>query len=236
MTGQTALVHLLNLLHLDQPLQSNQLLLVNLQSFRYLFAQLDRLLPHLLLLSMVLVNIDSDLKYPLALRKLHRGLITDKVLLSVAVGIPTKLELVRCKLSKEIGTYLCHLVKTVDLNDNFYGLVGVDFCGGGMDLIMGRVVGLDLKLDDMGIAVVAQLDIAVDQRIGDATPIVEGDCVLPALPHELQVFFMREDAIAVDAALEDGGFLGTCTEFAAGLENTHLLLAFSTSYKLIGST
>lgn len=89
---------------------------------------------------------------------------------------------------------------------------------------MGGVVGLDLKLDDVCIAVIAQLNIAVDQRIRDSPTIVEGDGVLPALTHEPEVFLVREDAIAVDAALEDGGFLGTGTEFAAGLEKTHLLL------------
>lgn len=94
---------------------------------------------------------------------------------------------------------------------------------------MGGVVGLDLKLYDVSIAIVAQLDISVDQRVGDAPPVVESDCVLPTLSHELEVFLVCKDTVAIDAALEDRSFLRTGAEFAAGLDNTHLLLlAFRT--------
>lgn len=68
---------------------------------------------------------------------------------------------------------------------------------------MGRVIRLDFKLDDMCIAVIVQLYIAVDQRIGNATPIVKGDNVLPFFSHEFEIFLVVEDTVAVDAALED---------------------------------
>ena len=72
-----------------------------------------------------------------------------------------------------------------------------------MDFIMGRIIGLYLELDVVCIAFVAQLEISIDESIGDAASIVENDGLFDALPHQFEVILVIQVAIAVYGALED---------------------------------
>lgn len=74
--------------------------------------------------------------------------------LGLAIGVPAEFELIGCELGEEVWPYLSDLVQPVDLYYDFYGLIGEYFSGGGVNLVMRRVVGLNFKADDMTIALI----------------------------------------------------------------------------------
>lgn len=200
---EPALINFFNLLLLYQSFKPFQLLLMSLQSLKHLIPQLNRFLPDLLFLVVLVVDINSNLKHPLAILKLPRSLITHKMTLSVPICVPAQLELVRCKLCKEIWPYFCNLIEPVDLDDNFYSFIWRYLGGGRMHLVVRGIVGLYLELDDVRAAFVAQLEVPIDESIGDAATIIENDSLLKALPHESQVLLVVHVTIAVHRALKN---------------------------------
>jgi hypothetical protein len=109
-TIKPAFINFFNLFLLDQSFEPFKLFLMSLQSLKHLISQLIRFFPYLFFLVMLVVDINSNFKHPLAVFKLTRSFITHKMTLSIAISVPAQFELVRCKLCKEIWPYLCDLI------------------------------------------------------------------------------------------------------------------------------
>ena len=108
------------------------------------------------------IDIDANSKYSTAFSKFHGSLITHKMPLIFSVGMPTQLEFVRSKFSEEIGAYICNFIKSVDLDNNFYGFVWRNLSCRRMYLVMRGVVALYFEPDKMSITLILQFQVPID--------------------------------------------------------------------------
>lgn len=123
--------------------------------------------------------------------------------LGLSVRVPAKFEFIRCELSEEVGADFCDFIEAVDLDDDFYGLVGEDLSSGRMHFIMRGVVGLYLEAYDMAITLILEFEISIDKCVGNASAVVEVNDLLARIAQQFQVFLVVEETIAVYSAFED---------------------------------
>jgi hypothetical protein len=123
-------------------------------------------------------------EYPLTLCELYRRLVAHKMPFGISVEVPAQFEFIRRELREKVRPYFRDLIEPIDLYHNFYCFIGEYFCSGRVHLVMRRIVGLYFKFYDVGIALVLQFEVAIDEGIRNTPTIVKYNDLLTGLPYE----------------------------------------------------